>query len=218
MTNNFKLLREYLQSEGLLEGNYKGLNDLYYTVELIRRGKDHPDCPAANYRFKNYYIDSLSRLDRYEEEIIKLCDVLKLRAYISVNRKSYTKVLKDTVVESARRVASGDFKRPYNIWESCSGKCVLHKNVRFIVDIDEELVNNTDYYINVINTLCDPLNVNNKILLTVPTKSGCHLVTSGFNIKVFKETLAEQGISIPEIKKNHLTLLYENLNGGSSTC
>lgn len=95
MTDNFKLYKEYIEesfkSSTLLE------NDMYFVVELMRRGKDNPDMPAANYHFKNYYIRKVEDLDKYENEIKLLCNVMRLRAYASVNYKSFKQVSLNTM-------------------------------------------------------------------------------------------------------------------------
>lgn len=59
--------------------------------------------------------------------------------------------------------------------------------------------------------LCQP--TGEKVELTLPTRSGAHLITKPFDLQHFKE-LCERRFGwddIPEIKKNHLTLLYEDL-------
>ena len=68
----------------------------------------------------------------------------------------------------------------------------------------------------IINKACRP--VGDKVLYQFPTKSGIHLVTKPFNRNEFDNILnkaVEFGgfidIDIPEIKKNHLILLYENI-------
>ena len=56
MTNNFDAIRKYVAELGIPQ-EYDTRCDLYFDVQLIRRGKDHPGLPAANYTFKAYYID-----------------------------------------------------------------------------------------------------------------------------------------------------------------
>ena len=86
MTDNFERFRPFMH---LPE---KDGGDAYYVIELVRRGKDCPDLPAANYHFKNYYIDTLEKYGKVQGEIRILCRTLRLRAYISVNRKSFRQV------------------------------------------------------------------------------------------------------------------------------
>ena len=220
MTDNFTRYKELITLDGgLPDDNGKGTLDRYYVVELMRRGKDNPDLPAANYHFRNYYIYSWRDLDRYEREIKDVCDLLNLRAYCSVNYKLMSQVALDTLAESARRIAAHDYKRFYSIFESCSGKYVDRSNARWVVDVDEygsvtreqaeRLL--TDY----INTMESGHGVN--VIYTMPTRSGFHLITCPFNLQRFNDgfrenVTAQSDIEVPTVKKNHLTLLYENLD------
>ena len=218
MTDNFKLYKDYINKVGgLPDNNEKGNLDKYYVIELMRRGKDNPDLPAANYHFKNYYIYSWRDYEKYEAEIKNICKLLRLRAYASVNYKLMSQVSLDTLAESARRIAAHDYKKFYNIFESCSGKFVDSKNKNniWIIDIDKE-----DYdpykilslrnYINKMDSKYD-----DKIVFEMPTKSGLHIICHPFDKKQymdnFEKELGKQFIKIPDIKMNHLTLLYEDL-------
>ena len=121
MTDNFKLIRQYLIDNGIPQHNESNLLK-HYVVEIMSRGKDNPDMPAANRHFKNYYFPCIDKLDRYEPEIKKVCDALRMRAYVSVNYKMYDQVLMDTAAESAARAAAHNYGKPYSVYEHCSGK------------------------------------------------------------------------------------------------
>lgn len=208
MTNNFEIYKQFITEKfnntELQEG------DTYFVIELMRRGKDNPDMPAANYHFKNYYIRKPEDLDKYGDEIRTLCEVMRLRAYASVNIKSFKQVSLDTMAEIARRIANNDFKKTYAVFESCSGQYCHSGNKRWVVDLDNCKVD--DSYVTCIEDYindCDPIGIN-KIIIKIPTRSGVHLITKPFNVKQFFDK-CEIHTEIPEIKKNHLTLLYENL-------
>ena len=216
MTDNFELYRQFIElCGGLPDTNEKGNLDKYYVVELMRRGKDNPNLPAANYHFRNYYIYSWRDLDRYEHEIKIICELLNLRAYCSVNYKMMSQVALDTLAESARRIAAHDYKKFYNIFESCSGKYVDRSNELWVVDIDgttgEEPLKAVRRFIRTMESgFAEP------VVFTMPTKSGVHFITHPFNLKRFKDNFwmdvtTKYNIGEPDVKKNHLTLLYENL-------
>ena len=211
MTDNFNLYRKFITKVygGLPDTNEKGNLDKYFVIELMRRGKDNPNMSAANYHFRNYYIYSWKDLDKYEKEIKDVCTLLKLRAYCSVNYKKMSQVALNTLAESARRIAAHDYKKFYNIFESCSGKYADKGNSVWVVDIDKEnldSINIIKHYINEVK----PKNTE-KILFEMPTKSGLHLITKGFDLKTFNDNCKnELGYKV-DVKKNHLTLLYENL-------
>ena len=201
MTDNFKLIRQYLIDNDIPQHNASSLMK-HYVVEIISRGKDNPDMPAANRHFKNYYFPCIDKFDRYEPEIKKVCDVLRMRAYVSVNYKMYDQVLMDTAAESAARAAAHNYGKPYSVYEHCSGKYVNRKDKKFVVDIDEEQM---IFFDNIYDELKD------KVVLVVPTRTGMHLVTTPFNTLVFENKCINRLGFAPDIKKNHLTLLYENL-------
>ena len=201
MTDNFKLIRQYLIDNGIPQHNESGLLK-YYVVEIISRGKDNPDMPAANRHFKNYYFPCIDKFDQYESEIKKVCDALRMRAYVSVNYKMYDQVLMDTAAEAATRAAAHNYGKPYSVYEHCSGKYVNRKDKKFVVDIDEEQM---IFFHSIYDELKD------KVVIVVPTRTGMHLVTTPFNTLAFENKCINRFGFTPDIKKNHLTLLYENL-------
>ena len=211
MTDNFNLYRKFITEVygGLPDTNEKGNLDKYFVIELMRRGKDNPDMSAANYHFRNYYIYSWKDLDKYEKEIKDVCTLLKLRAYCSVNYKKMSQVALNTLAESARRIAAHDYKKFYNIFESCSGKYADKGNSVWVVDIDKENLDSINIIKHYINE-AKPTNTE-KILFEMPTKSGLHLITKGFDLKNFNDNCDRELGYIVDVKKNHLTLLYENL-------
>lgn len=213
MTDNFSNYKAYIEKcGGLPDTNEKGNLDKYYVIELMRRGKDNPDLPAANYHFKNYYIYSWRDLDKYENEIKEVCTLLRLRAYCSVNYKMMSQVALDTVAEGARRIAAHDYKKFYNIFESCSGQYVDHGDAKWIVDVDDDFdikrIPDLTTYIGDMES-----GYEENPMFVMPTKSGVHLICHPFNLVRFNKFFddAFPDCKLPDIKKNHLTLLYENL-------
>ncbi len=209
MTNNIDIMKWYMKNLGIpVEQRYR--NDLYFDVQLIRRGKDNPDIPAANYIFKTYYIDSIELFDKYIDEIKICCDLFRLRAYISVNVKSKFELLKKTLVKYAEMVAIGEFKKP---WRFCDyvNVSLSGKEKRWVIDCDE--CDNFDDYIYNVKSIIQKCTCkyDNPIVIEIPTKTGYHLITHPFNTYEFNKHFEKLSIDKPEIKKNHITLLYENL-------
>ena len=97
MTNNFDLYKAFISEK--FANTTLPEDDSYFVIELMRRGKDNPDMPAANYHFKNYYIRKPEDLNKYKQEIIDLCSIFRMRAYASVNYKSFKQVTLNTLVE-----------------------------------------------------------------------------------------------------------------------
>lgn len=209
MTDNFELCKQYITES--FKNSTLPEDDMYFVVELIRRGKDNPNGPAANYHFKNYYIRKPEDLDKYRDEIIQLCDMFRMRAYASVNYKSFRQVSLDTMAELARRVANNDFKKNYNVYESCSGSYCHSENKRWVIDLDDCKLNDTK--VRKVFEILDNVKPYDayKVIAQFPTKSGVHLITRPFDRHEF-DLVCDGAIGeTPDIKKNHLTLLYENL-------
>ena len=79
MIDNFELIKPLLTFPN---------DDIYYQLQILRRGKDHPELPAANRMIKAYFICSLEGLDYVEQEIKDLCKFFGARAYINLTPKS----------------------------------------------------------------------------------------------------------------------------------
>ena len=171
--------------------------------------------PAANYNFKTYYIDSIELFDKYISEIKQCCDLFRLRAYISVNAKSKLDLSKKTLVKYAEMVALGEFKKPWRFCDHVNGS-LSGKEKRWVIDIDDINPDIIDLKLLAIYDIIRKCTSkwDNPIIVEIPTKTGCHLITHPFNTYDFEKEcqkrIKEIG-EIPGIKKNHITLLYENL-------
>lgn len=217
MTDNFKLIKDFIQSQWA--GLFDSLTDMFYTVEIISRAKDNARIIAGNNKFKTYYINNMEDFDKYESEIKLLCDTLQMRAYISVNAKSFKQVTLNTMAEYANRIANNDFKKPYSIFDSCAAKYVERSEQLWIIDVDKEDVDHyslnapitiddlADNYIKIVES-CEP---KKKIVTVIPTRSGRHIITHPFNTVEFMSKASCNKTVDGLIKKNNNTLLYENI-------
>lgn len=211
MTSNFNTIYNYMQDLGIVLTKIKGqISDLFFDVQLIRRGKDHLTMPAANYTFKTYYFDSLEAFEKSYDEIKKCCDMFGLRAYVSVNAKSKTEASRKTCERYAHDIVSNDYRKPWKDFSSvCGGLDGEEK--RWVVDCDDTIIN-SDYFNEVCRIIrnCDS-GSEDPIITVMPTKSGVHIITHPFNLKQFNDLCEYNKIDKPDVKKNHITLLYENL-------
>lgn len=217
MTDNFKLIKDFIQSQWA--GQFDSLTDIFYTIEIIGRAKDNARIIAGNHKFKTYYIRTMENLDEYENEIKLLCDILNMRAYISINHKSMKQVALNTMAEYANRIANNDFNKPQSLFDSCAAKYVERADQLWIVDVDKEDADHyslgtpitvdelVEDYIKIVES-CEP---KKKIVAIIPTKSGKHIITHPFNIIQFGSRAPRSKSIDAFVKKNHLTLLYENI-------
>lgn len=173
--------------------------EYFYDVQVLRRGKDHPDLPAANWCVKSLCIHGKDSLARHTDEIIKLCQTFGARAYISLMRRSNRKCIENAVKCYAERLYNGDNKRPEAIWWHAVGTTNPEERI-WIIDIDLkhwDTVQKVKEYI-------EGRRPNKGIISVIPTISGYHIACHPFDCsEFFKEFPSDV-----EIKKHGLTLLY----------
>ena len=195
MIDNFKLIKSLLEFPN---------DDIYYHLQILRRGKDHPELPAANRVIKSYFICSLESLDYVEDEIKKLCEFFGARAYINLTPKSIKKTTMLQLKYLAQRAYEGDFKKIWKSWNTCAGEIKGEKS-RWVVDIDNTTNSvfdkKTKEVMNYIHHI-EPEDFN-RTQAVIPTKSGYHLITTPFNLQQFKEKYPDI-----DVHKNNPTLLY----------
>ena len=212
MTNNFQAISDFLteQFSYLYSDDSSVKDDIFYNVELIGRKKDNA---LVDGKVKSYTINDVCDLDKYKQEIITICDALKVRAYISVNGKSHKQVTLNALVKYTNNIAQDCFNNSRGIYDSAVAQFSDSKKQLWIIDVDKDDSLNksvdelTDLYIKTIES-CKPYK---KIVTVIPTKSGKHIVTHPFDSSEFylkMGELAKLGSNL--IKKNDVTLLYEN--------
>ena len=221
MTDNFAIIKDFLQSQW--GGDFDSFKDAFYMIDIIGRRKDGANIEA--HKFKTYFIKEIGDLDKYENEIKTLCDALQMRAYISVNSKSWRKVTLNTMACYAERISHDLFDKPQSVFDSCAAKFVDKSSQLWIIDVDKEdaelfgltLDEVVALFAETIETKVKP---NKKIVTVIPTKSGKHIICHPFDCYDFIEIIDDkmtksaakfEFTSEDLIKKNNPTLLYENV-------
>ena len=203
--NNLELIKPLLKFES---------SDTYYHLQILKRKKDcaeHEKARNNNARcLRTYYVNSIEYLEDRFDEIKKLCKYHQARAYINLNAKSYVKTAFEMNIKVAQRMLNNQFEYIYRSYESAAGMSNVNiGNSRWIVDIDEKEIDNVQWNIihGTINYLCDPITPiiggESKIITTIPTKNGWHIITKPFNRKQFSDKYPEIDVQI-----NNPTLLY----------
>lgn len=193
MIDNFELIKPLLTFPN---------DDIYYHLQILRRGKDHPELPAANRVIKAYFICSLESLDYVEQEIKDFCKLFEARAYINLAPKSLKKTTMLQLKYLAQRAYEGDFKKIWRSWNTCAGE-IKGEEPTWVIDIDDPL-EKMIYWWDIkkyINEECEP--IGDKTIAIIPTKNGNHLITTPFNLQQFKEKYPDI-----DVHKNNPTLLY----------
>ena len=191
MINNFEIIKPLL---------YFSNDDIYYHLQILRRGKDHPDMSAANRVIKSYFICSLESLDYVEEEIKKLCEFFGARAYINLAPKSIKKTTMLQLKYLAQRAYEGDFKKIWKAWNTCAGE-IKGEESRWVIDVDSLSSVIVKDVINCIHKI-QPENYD-KVKAVIPTKNGFHIISEPFNLQQFKEIYPDIAVH-----KNNPTILY----------
>ena len=194
MINNKDIIEKLLNFEN--EGDF-------YMLYIFKRKKDQPEGEKDNHQsvrtIKTYAIDSVDYLNNRWDEIVGLSEFFKGRVYIHIQKQNHFDVGLNMMEELAKRIRNGVYKQTH-IFDSVVGQ-LNTKEKRWIVDVDtkdEQEVNTIKF---TINDLCRPFG--DKIIETIPTKNGYHLITDRFDVMSFK-------LSYPDvdIQKKNPTLLY----------
>lgn len=197
--DNFHLIKKHIHSTAD--------SGEFYMLQIMRRTKDQKGYEGKNKQsiIKSYYISSPEYLDEKRDEIIGLCEMFNARAYINLNKKSYKQVSLKALEILAGKIAHEDYNIK-SIFESACGQTGACDGLKtWIVDYDSKDVEGLIRVSSIIDSI-EPIGVD-KIVATVPTRHGYHLITRPFNMKAFYEMYNE---SI-DIHKDNPTVLYMNL-------
>lgn len=175
----------------------------FYMLYVLKRKKDQHEGEKDNHQsvrtIKTYCVNSIEYLENRYDEIKTLCEVFKARAYIHVQKQNHFDVGMEMIKTIIDRVQSGQSNQK-NVFDSVVGQLKTNEKL-WIVDIDTKDIIEIGQICHVINKICRP--ICNKIITTVPTKSGVHLITNRFDVMEFKKYYPEI-----DIQKKNPTLLY----------
>ena len=197
--DNFDLIKKHIHTSE--DGNE------FYMLQIIRRTKDQKDFDGKRKQsvIKSYFISSPEYLEAKRDEIICLCEMFNARAYINLNKKSYKQVSLKALEILAGKIAHEDYNIK-TLFESASGQTGACDGFKtWLVDFDSKDLNELERVKNIIDRV-DPKGVD-KIVETIPTRHGYHLITRPFNKKAFYEMYNEN----LDIHDNNPTILFMNL-------
>lgn len=219
MTDNFDLITNFIQKEIALE---KG--DFFF-VQILQRRKENPGMKKDVSLIKNFFFYSIEEFYNAKDNIIELCHEFNARAYIRLNKRNIKKISLQTLKIVADDIINGTFRNelitvnneePHKSLEliqiitgeimdnnfssvrfaylSACGQFASDPNKKWIIDLDDSSI--LEEVSNFITTFTP-------ILITIPTKNGYHIITSGFNPNLFKNKYPTI-----EIQKDSPTVLY----------
>lgn len=190
--NNFGRIKYYLNFE---EG-------YFYYLQILRRKKDNPEAKHVKV-IRNFYIEREEYYHDIENTVIGLCDFFNARAYIRINRRNYSQVALQTLRQSAEYISNQQPKAVMRSFSKAAGRFHDEDPKRWIIDIDNkdvELLRNVQ---NKITELQKDIQKDYKLLGTIPTPNGIHLISHPFNVREFKEEFPKV-----DIHKDNPTILY----------
>ena len=198
--DNFDLIKKHIHtSEGGSE---------FYMLQIMRRTKDQVGYEGKRKQsiVKSYFISSPEYLESKRDEIVGLCEMFNARAYINLNKKSYKQVSLKALEILAGKIAHEDYIANKTLFESACGQTGACDGLKtWIVDFDSKDLDELDRIKTIIDSI-EPKGVD-KIVETVPTRHGYHLITRPFNKKAFYEMYNEA----IDLHDNNPTILYVNL-------
>lgn len=188
--NNLPLISSLLPTAG----------DYFCHLQILRRGKDHPDLPAANKLIKSYLVRDVDHLENIMSDVTFLCEHYKARAYISAEVKSFAKLNTLIMCKLATNQHTGNVINPWHVFNSACGE-LRGIEKRWVVDVDTKDPDTMEAIKDTISKCRS--RVEDKIITTIPTLNGYHLITYPFNVQAFSHVWPDVSV-----KKNGLTLLY----------
>lgn len=187
----------------------------FYMLQILHRSKDgktpyEPEGKTISQQtVKTYYISSPEYLDYKMNEIRDLCKLFNARAYINLNKKSWKQISLKSLEILASAIAKGDndpnnYRDVKTIVDSACGQTgACDKNKTWVVDVDTKDESELERIKDVIEQ-CEPLG--DKIVATIPTLHGYHLISKPFNKAKFANIY---GLPL-DIHDNNPTLLFYN--------
>lgn len=196
--NNFRQIKTLLQFDNHERDSVGSRN--FYFLQILQRKKENKELENHSRLIKPYYIYSLEQLDKYEEEIIKLCKTFNARAYIHLNRRNDKMVALDCMRELAHFIGCDQYFTISKIYNTCCGRA-NSVDKSWVIDIDgytSEGINKLECYLSGVK----PFDIT-KIIVKIPTKNGIHLITKPFDLSSFHKVYSDI-----EIHKNNPTLIF----------
>lgn len=201
IVDNFELFAQKLFEKPLKE-------DEFYFLQILVRGKDGNAVSGNNKNrlVKYYTISSAEQLLRYKDEIIAICRVDNARAYIHPTKRSAKEVANVAVELAIHTFVSQNWIGFKSMYSTAAGKSFIVSDKKFIVDLDD-ITPEDEKFKEIQKTIFELRGHggenSDKVFMTVPTKSGYHLITWPFDLDSFHRKFPDI-----DVHKNNPTLLY----------
>ena len=173
-------------------------SDYFYHLQIIQRKKDIEGLGCNNILLKAIIIDDDHPLDKFKDDIIKMCELYQARAYINVGPKSKKKVAIQMLQDLAQCFAKNDFNYTKRLWNTAAG-IVSPFLKRWIIDCDIT----DEFTMKDIRNVINIVHESGSVGYIVPTLHGYHVITTPFDIRRLKDKYP-----LIDIHRNNPTVLY----------
>lgn len=183
MVDNFNLIIDMLQFDS---------TDDFYFMQLIQRRKENPEMTKNSRAIKTYIIKSKDMLEEFKPDIITFCEHFNARATIRLNRRSFKQCSLESLRELARNIADEDFRPVDKIGLQVMGKYHSDPVNKWLLDVDG--IQYDDPRVGEIIEFVENIeqgSTGKRVLATIPSRTGCHLIVTGFNPNSFKKEYPE---------------------------
>jgi hypothetical protein len=201
-----KIIDNFEQISNLL--NFS-VPDSFYFVQLIKRKKDNPDMKKGETVVDNFFFYRPEDIINIKHKIVDRCHLFNARAYINLNRLDLRSVAEGCVVELGHLLKKRDYRGVKDMYYSVCGQQNADSTKKWVVDVD--MPEEKDALLQCIQEcLIYPEKSGYKIIDTIPTVSGYHIITNPFTHDEFNKLIKIRGLSPCDVHKNSPTLLYFN--------
>lgn len=198
MIDNFEQIRSLMKFE----------DDYFYFIQIIQRKKENPWLGSNNRIIRSYMISSEEKFDKNGPEIAQMCEMFNARAYIHLNRRKWSKIALECLRHNAELIANDQHEGIKSSLETVIGRhnCEPKDNKTWIVDVDVSDFKTIERIETLIENI-EPIGLKSKIIDTIQTKNGYHIITKPFNTAEFTKYMELQG-DVPDIHKDNPTIIF----------
>lgn len=176
--------------------------DEFYMIEIIRRKKENPELGSNSRVIQTYYITSIKYLDQHYPEMKAIADALNARVNIYLDKKSFEKAYSLHLQKMGDLLLSKDLAVVNRMYKKAAVKARIDNNTKsWIIDVDD--CPSISGLTPILDALESIRPQGNKVVATLPSKSGFHLITKRFDVMSFDKL--ELNL---DIHKNNPTNLY----------